>query len=90
MTRVPRARFGRLDVLVNNAAIDTKVSSESGRGPIDPVAEFAGFSADAFTRTLATNVVGSFMMVQACLPLLRESRSASIVNIASIYGSPLP
>jgi NAD(P)-dependent dehydrogenase (short-subunit alcohol dehydrogenase family) len=83
-------RFGRLDVIVNNAAIDTKVTAESGTALVDPVSALRAFTASAFTLTLSTNVVGPFLVVRACLPLLQRSQHASIVNIASIYGVRSP
>lgn len=83
------ATYGRLDLLVNNAATDAKVTGSAGE-PVDPVDAFSRFAADAFLRTLETNVVGPFLVVQACLDLLRRTPRANIVNIASIYGLRAP
>ena len=61
---------GRLDGLVNCAAIATGHSLDET-------------SAAELTRVLAVNTVGSFLGIKACLPALRASDAASIVNIAS-------
>jgi 3alpha(or 20beta)-hydroxysteroid dehydrogenase len=67
------AAHGHLDGLVNNAGIIhvTPIEDES---------------LEAWNRLLAVNVTGALLGVQACLPLLRRSEAASIVNVASIFG----
>ncbi|MBH0780793.1 SDR family NAD(P)-dependent oxidoreductase [Nocardia bovistercoris] len=71
------ARYGRLDVLVNNAGIS---GSRQGQQP---------GSADLATlRTVfATNVFGAVAVTEAMLPLLRRSPRARIVNVTSGLGS---
>lgn len=78
--------FGRIDLLVNNAARDTKVLPGAQAVDIDPIAEFRRFPRDEFATTLTVNVIGPLLMAQHCLELLRRSMHPSIVNIASIYG----
>ena len=65
-------RFGRLDVLVNNAAFQMAVK------------RFEDLTEEQFRRTLETNILGCFRMCKAALPHLREG--ASIVNTGSIVG----
>lgn len=72
------ARYGRLDVLVNNAGTAT-------REPIEQC------SLEHWRSMFAVNAEGPFLGVQACLPLLRQSAGdrlggSSIVNIASVAG----
>ena len=69
------AGLDRLDVLVNNAAIHYD-TWESG---VDADLRVAG---EAFE----TNVLGAWRMAQACLPALRGSTSARIVNVSSGAG----
>ncbi|GAC1453321.1 MAG: oxidoreductase [Pseudarthrobacter sp.] len=66
-----RARFGRIDVLVNNAGYGYRAAVEEAD--------------DADIRHLFdTNVFGTVDMVKAVLPGMRAQRSGSIVNISSI------
>ena len=65
-------RFGKLDVLVNNAAFQMAVK------------RFEDLTEEQFRRTLETNILGCFRMVKAALPHLGEG--ASIVNTGSIVG----
>jgi NAD(P)-dependent dehydrogenase (short-subunit alcohol dehydrogenase family) len=69
------ARFGRLDVLVNNAAI----GGRSGPPSKQAIA--------AMRELFATNVFGLVAVTQAFLPLLERSPAARIVNLSSSMGS---
>jgi NAD(P)-dependent dehydrogenase (short-subunit alcohol dehydrogenase family) len=82
-----RQETGRLDLLVNNAAI-----SNTTRGSLDPQ-EYAAtkypstVSLDEVRAVWETNVFGVLAVYQAMLPLLRESPDARIVNVSSGVGS---
>lgn len=66
-------RFGRIDVLINNAA----VFSETTRGP------FTGVSIEEWDRTFAVNVRGVWLSCKAVYPQMSAQKSGKIVNIAS-------
>ena len=67
---------GRLDVLVNNAAIHYDTGERGVSADMDVVRE-----------ALETNVLGAWRTAQACVPMLRRSGSARIVNVSSGAGA---
>ena len=67
------ARFGRLDIVVNNAAAEAR----SGRICDLPI--------EAWRNTLDVNLTGAYLVCRAAIPHLRESRGV-ILNIASQLG----
>jgi NAD(P)-dependent dehydrogenase (short-subunit alcohol dehydrogenase family) len=71
------SEFGRLDILVNNAGI-----AALGRDGAPSTADI-----EAVRSTIETNFIGALAVTQAMLPLLRKSKSASIVNVSSELGS---
>jgi NAD(P)-dependent dehydrogenase (short-subunit alcohol dehydrogenase family) len=83
-----RNEFGRLDVLVQNAAI-----SNTNKLPGQSVEAYAkttrpsNVSLDEMRAVWDTNVFGVLAVYQAMLPLLREAPEARIVNVSSGVGS---
>jgi len=83
-----RKEFGRLDLLVQNAAI-----SNTGLRPGTSIEEYSKstrpsvVSLDELRAVWDTNVFGVLAVHQAMLPLLRESSDARIVNVSSGVGS---
>lgn len=82
-----RNDYGRLDVLVNNAAISH--AGEPGRSLEDMVKSgyLSVISLDEVRAVFETNVFGVITTTQAMLPLLREAPSGRIVNVSSGVGS---
>jgi NAD(P)-dependent dehydrogenase (short-subunit alcohol dehydrogenase family) len=66
------ARFGRLDILVNNAAEQ------------HPARSIEEIDAGQLDRTFRTNIYGMFFLTKAALPHLRKQEGASIVNTTSV------
>lgn len=81
------SRFYRIDVLVNNAALDDKVEADaSGRN----LRRFEHFPVETFRRALDVNVTGMFLACQVLGSPLAEQKYGSIVNVASTYGLVAP
>jgi len=70
------ADFGRLDILVNNAAILYDTWQQGTTADLDVV-----------HSALETNLFGAWRMCQTFLPLLRQSHAGRIVNVSSEGGS---
>src|SRR6202789_2468277 len=68
-----RARWNRVDVLVNNAGISSIAPAET-------------IDARTFRRVLEVNLVAPFLLARALGKMMLEQRSGSIVNVASIAG----
>lgn len=66
-------RFGRIDMLVNNAAIRSETP-------------FATTTLAEWRRVLSTVLDGAFLCTQACLPHLIEAGGGSVVNIGGLTG----
>jgi NAD(P)-dependent dehydrogenase (short-subunit alcohol dehydrogenase family) len=68
------ARFGRLDVAVNNAATE---------GQVGPITEQ---TAESFAATFETNVLGVVLSMKHEVRAMQAQGSGSIINISSTYG----
>lgn len=74
-------RFGRIDILINNAALYGGLSF----GPFDSIDE------DEWDACMGINVKGIWQMCKAAVPIMKKSGGGSIVNIASLaatFGMP--
>lgn len=78
--------FQRLDILVNNAALDPKFNSQSN-AEIDPLfVPFEEYPLDLWNRALEVNLTGAFLCSQAAGRQMLRQQSGVMINICSIYG----
>lgn len=70
------AEFGRVDILVNNAAWNIGI----------PFSALDRLTTDLWDRVLETNLRGPYLLARACAPHLRATGAGRIVNIASVGG----
>jgi len=77
----------RLDVLINNAALNERVEAPDGAAADT---RFEQFPVERFRRMLDVNVTGTFLCCQILGAEMARRRSGSIVNIASTYGHVAP
>ena len=82
-----RKEFGRLDLLVNNAAISNTRKGSLSLQEYAKISLASNASLDEVRAVWETNVFGALAVYQAMLPLLRKSSNARIVNVSSGVGS---
>jgi 2-deoxy-D-gluconate 3-dehydrogenase len=80
-------RFGRIDGLVNNAAVNPEFGGEEGR---QFTADFESYPLEMWNQSVAVNLTGMFLCTQAVVPAMLRQRKGVIVNIASTYSLVAP
>lgn len=77
------SNFGRLDILVNSAALDPKFDpQQQGRH----ANSFEEYPLEAWNQALNVNLTGMFLVTQAAVSPMVEQGRGSIINICSTYG----
>src|SRR4026208_1306298 len=78
--------FGRLDILVNSAALDPKFDPDAIKKGITP-GSFEDYPLDQWNAAINVNLTGMFLVTQACAKqMLAQGKKGSIINICSTYG----
>ncbi len=78
------ARFGKIDVLVNNAARGMKFVTPNFFN--DPP-RFWEIDPEIWQTVIATNLTGPFLMTRAVLPYMLQQQSGSVINISMNYAT---
>lgn len=79
--------FGRLDVLVNLAAIDAKF--DAAASAVEPT-RFENFPIELWEKSVAVNATGLVRVTQAAARLMLAQGSGNIINVASTYSLVAP
>ena len=74
VTRQVLERWGRVDVLVNNAGLNV------------PRREMGAVTAQDWATVVEVNLTGTFLMTAAVLPTMRAQRSGTVINVSSMAG----
>lgn len=76
LVRTVRQRYGRLDMLVNNAGWTTTI----------PHTDLEALTDEVFRRTFDVNVMGTWYLTKAAIPLLRAAPAGSVTTVTSAAG----
>jgi 2-deoxy-D-gluconate 3-dehydrogenase len=80
------ATFGRLDILVNSAALDPKFDPAAAARGMAP-GRFEDYPLDKWQAALQVNLTGMFLVTQAgARQMLEQGKKGSIINLCSTYG----
>ena len=80
-------RFGRIDILVNNAAVNDMFENPTAAAELS---RFECYPLDLWKRSLDVNVTGTFLCSQIIGAEMARRGGGSIINIASMYGIVAP
>ena len=76
MVEQTKTEFGRVDILVNDAAFNKTIG----------FADLDGMTHELWNHIMTTNLTSAFICIKAVAPLMREQRQGRIVNISSGAG----
>lgn len=83
MVRLVLKKFGRIDGLVNNAALDPKFEKKHADKHTN---SFEDFPLALWNKSLEVDLTGRFLCAQAVAPAMLSAGGGSIVNVASTYS----
>ncbi|MCE2894352.1 MAG: SDR family oxidoreductase [Flammeovirgaceae bacterium] len=80
-------RYGKIDILVNNAAINDMFENPSAALELS---KFENYPLTLWKKSLEVNITGVFLCSQIFGSVMADAKSGSIINIASTYGLTAP
>jgi len=80
-------KFGEVDILVNNAAINDKFENPTSAAE---QSKFENYPLELWQKSLDVNITGMFLCSQILGTVMAENGSGSIINVASTYGLVAP
>jgi NAD(P)-dependent dehydrogenase (short-subunit alcohol dehydrogenase family) len=81
------ARYGQIDALINNAAINDMFESPTAAAELS---KFENYPLELWQKSMDVNVTGTFLCCQILGATMADRGSGSIVNVASTYGIVAP
>lgn len=81
-------KFGKLDVLVNNAAIDAKFD-KTGTSAVE-ASRFENYPIELLRKSVDVNLTGTVIMTQAACRHMLKQGHGNIINVASTYSMVAP
>ena len=87
MVREVRKKFGRIDILINNAALTVKGGASQAKAYFSP---FEKYPLDLWEAALRVNLTGMFLCTQAIGQEMVKQKKGVILNIASTAGVAAP
>ncbi len=87
MVAAVEQRFGRIDILINNAAIDPKFDSTVAAQQANT---FEDYPLELWQQSLDVNLTGAFLCSQAAGKVMVRQQQGVVVNICSTYGLVAP
>lgn len=82
------SKFSKLDVLINNAAIDAKFDKE-GTSKVNQ-SRFENYPIELLRKSVEVNLTGTVIMTQAACRQMLEQGHGNIINVASTYSMVAP
>lgn len=95
LVQTVQSEFGRIDGLINNAALDPKFGKEhieqaESKGDEFGIGAFETFPLSSWQASLSVDLTGTFLCTQAVAPVFRAQGRGVVLNIASMYGVVAP
>jgi NAD(P)-dependent dehydrogenase (short-subunit alcohol dehydrogenase family) len=80
-------KFHRIDILINNAALNPVPGSQDSLNQFKP---YESYPIDLWKKEIDVGLTGTLIMTQAVSSLMMKNKNCSIINISSIYGLLAP